>query len=76
MFGVFHHDLGEGVVAVIVPEQSADLTEEGIADALKENLSSFKHPRAVFFVAELPTNAMGKVEKKKLRENYRHLFDT
>ena len=76
VFGVFHHDLGEGVVAVIVPEQSADLTEEGIVDALKQNLSSFKHPRSVFFVTELPTNAMGKVEKKKLRENYRHLFDT
>ena len=76
VFGVHHRDLGEGVVAAIVPEQLADLTEEGIVDALEGNLSSFKLPRAVFIVDELPTNAMGKVEKKKLREKYKHLFDS
>ena len=75
VFGVPHTDLGEAVVAVIVLNQGGELSESDVIEQLGKHLSSFKLPRAVKFVLELPTNAMGKVEKKKLRVEYNHLFE-
>jgi malonyl-CoA/methylmalonyl-CoA synthetase len=34
----------------------------------RERIASFKRPRGVVFVEELPRNPMGKVLRKKLRE--------
>jgi acyl-CoA synthetase (AMP-forming)/AMP-acid ligase II len=44
------------------------LTEQAIRDAAGEQLASFKVPKSVVFVDELPRNAMGKVQKSDLRE--------
>ena len=38
--------------------------------ALKGEIASFKVPKRVDFVAELPRNAMGKVQKNLLRERF------
>jgi malonyl-CoA/methylmalonyl-CoA synthetase len=38
--------------------------------ALKSEIASFKVPKRVHFVAELPRNAMGKVQKNVLREQF------
>jgi malonyl-CoA/methylmalonyl-CoA synthetase len=37
-------------------------------------LARFKQPRRVIFVDTLPRNTMGKIEKTKLRADYRGLF--
>jgi malonyl-CoA/methylmalonyl-CoA synthetase len=37
---------------------------------LKSVLANFKVPKRVHFVADLPRNSMGKVQKKDLRERY------
>ena len=42
--------------------------------ALREQLAAFKTPKKVFFVDELPRNAMGKVQKNLLRERYAGTF--
>ena len=42
--------------------------------ALPAKLANFKVPKAVFFVTELPRNAMGKVQKNLLREKHAALF--
>jgi len=42
--------------------------------ALHGKLARFKQPRRILFVPELPRNAMGKIQKKQLREAYGHLF--
>jgi fatty-acyl-CoA synthase len=56
-------------VAVVVRRHEVE------ADALithcRTRLAHFKAPRAVFFVESLPRNAMGKVQKFKLREMLR-----
>ena len=39
-----------------------------LIEALKPVLAKFKLPRQVFMVDELPRNAMGKVQKNRLRE--------
>ena len=74
VIGVAHPDFGEAVVAVVVPQPGAELTEAAIAEGLKDRLARFKQPKAVKFVEELPRNTMGKVQKNVLREDYKALF--
>jgi malonyl-CoA/methylmalonyl-CoA synthetase len=76
VIGVPHADFGEGVVAVVVGKPGAALAEREIAEATREHLAAYKAPKAVFLVEQLPRNAMGKVEKAKLRETYKGTFAT
>ncbi|WP_137702813.1 malonate--CoA ligase [Marimonas lutisalis] len=73
VIGVPHPDFGEGVVAVIVKEDES-LTLEDITAETGSKLAKFKQPKHYEFVAELPRNTMGKVQKKALRETYAGLF--
>jgi malonyl-CoA/methylmalonyl-CoA synthetase len=66
--GVPDADFGEAVVAVVVATRGHRLTEAGVIEALKAGIAGFKVPKRVLFVAELPRNAMGKVQKNALRE--------
>jgi len=70
VIGVPHADFGEAVVAVVVPEAGAEISEAGIVASLKEKIANFKVPKQVHFVDELPRNAMGKVQKNVLRSRY------
>ena len=72
--GVRHADFGEAVVAVVVPKPGAALDGAAITAALKSRIANFKVPKAVFVLADLPRNAMGKVQKNLLREQYKTLF--
>ena len=74
VIGVPHPDFGEGVVAVI-DRQLKTLTEADVLRPLRERLAAFKVPKLVVFVDSLPRNAMGKVQKKLLRDTYRELFE-
>jgi malonyl-CoA/methylmalonyl-CoA synthetase len=42
--------------------------------ALKVKIAGFKVPKQLIVVDELPRNAMGKVQKNVLRQQYRDLF--
>jgi malonyl-CoA/methylmalonyl-CoA synthetase len=74
VIGVPHPDFGEAVVAVIVPKAGARLDAAAIIGALKGRIANFKVPKQVFIEAELPRNAMGKVQKKLLRDTHAALF--
>ncbi|HLL26750.1 MAG TPA: malonyl-CoA synthase [Xanthobacteraceae bacterium] len=74
VIGLPHPDFGEGVTAVVVCEQAANLSESEILAALADRLAKFKQPKRVFFVDELPRNAMGKVQKNVLRETYARTY--
>ena len=74
VIGLPHPDFGEGVTAVIVPAPTALLSEEAVLAALQERLARYKLPKRVFFDAELPRNAMGKVQKNALRERFKGLY--
>ena len=74
VIGVPHADFGEAVVAVIVAETGADIDEQSVVASLSGQLAKYKMPKRVFFVDELPRNAMGKVQKNSLREVYRDIF--
>ncbi len=72
--GVPHPDFGEAVVAVVVAKAGALLSGADIAAQLKGQIANFKVPKRVDVVAELPRNAMGKVQKNVLREQHKSLF--
>ena len=66
----------EGVVAVVVARPGQNLEPAALVAGLKARIANFKVPKHVFVVAELPRNAMGKVQKKLLREQHEGLFAT
>jgi len=74
VIGLPHPDFGEGVTAVVVPAAGAALSEADILAALEGRLAKYKLPKRVFFVRELPRNAMGKVQKKALREERKGIY--
>jgi malonyl-CoA/methylmalonyl-CoA synthetase len=74
VIGVPHPDFGEGVVAVVVPRPGTALEPAAVTAALKGRIANFKVPKRVYVVAELPRNAMGKVQKNLLRDQHRALF--
>jgi malonyl-CoA/methylmalonyl-CoA synthetase len=59
-------DLGERIVAFVVPSPGARPTSEELADHVARLLAPHKRPRAVRLVESLPRNAMGKVLKRQL----------
>ena len=74
LVGVPHPDFGEVGVAVVTPKLGAKLDGDAIIGALKSQLANFKIPKRCFVTAELPRNAMGKVQKNLLREQHKGLF--
>lgn len=59
-------DLGERIVAFVVPNPGVAPEAAELVDHVARLLSPHKRPRGVHFVDELPRNAMGKVMKKAL----------
>jgi malonyl-CoA/methylmalonyl-CoA synthetase len=74
VIGLPHEDFGEAVAAIVVLADGASLDAAPIQNALSKRLAKFKLPKRVIFAAELPRNAMGKVQKNLLREKFEDLF--
>jgi malonyl-CoA/methylmalonyl-CoA synthetase len=74
VIGLPHPDFGEGVCAVVACKPAHTLSEEDIIAPLKDVLARFKQPKRVIFLDELPRNAMGKIQKKELREQFADTF--
>ncbi|MFP6634919.1 MAG: long-chain-fatty-acid--CoA ligase [Dehalococcoidia bacterium] len=69
VIGIPDVEWGEEVRAVVVGREGG-VAEEELISYCNERLSSFKRPRSVVFIDELPRNVMGKVLKRDLREQY------
>ncbi len=70
VIGVPDEEWGEVPMAVLVVKKGEEATPEELMEYCRANLASFKRPRSVVFVDELPRNPMGKVLKRVLREQY------
>lgn len=71
VIGVPHPDFGEAVTAVVVRTgDGAGLSEAAVVGQIKGQLAGYKVPKRVYFVDQLPRNAMGKVQKNELRVRF------
>lgn len=59
---------GETIKAFVVLKEEEELAEKELIEFCKEKLASFKVPRSITFLEELPKTAVGKVLKRKLKE--------
>jgi malonyl-CoA/methylmalonyl-CoA synthetase len=59
-------DFGEKVVAAIALKEAFTIPDEELITHCKSRLATYKCPKQIFFVAELPRNAMGKIQKNIL----------
>ena len=59
---------------MVVPDGSEQLDPGALLDSLSGTLAKFKQPKRIFVVDELPRNAMGKVQKKALRDRYTNIY--
>src|SRR5690242_6266902 len=66
VIGVEDEEFGQRLKAFVVLEEGAELAEDELKAHVKANLASYKTPREVEFVEELPRNATGKVLKRDL----------
>ena len=61
-------DLGERIVAWVVAEPGHNTSADELAEHVATLLTKHKRPREVYFLDELPRNAMGKVMKRELED--------
>lgn len=70
VIGVPDDKWGEALKAIVSLKTGMKASEEEIIDFCKQNLASYKKPKSVEFIDELPKNPYGKILKKELREKY------
>jgi long-chain acyl-CoA synthetase len=70
VFGIPSEHWGEAVHATVVRSPGSSLTGEGITAFAREHLASYKVPRSVNFVDDLPRTGSGKLLKRQLRAPY------
>lgn len=69
VLGIPDEEFGEKVAAVVVPEdRRVELPVEGLMDFCRRHLAPYKCPKVLVVADQMPRNAMGKVEKRVLRE--------
>ncbi len=64
--GVDDERFGQRLKAFVVVRDGVSLTEDEVRDYVRENLATYKVPREVVFLDDLPRNPTGKVLKRRL----------
>src|SRR5271166_5608172 len=62
-FAVPHDMLGEDIAAAVVLREGESATEQELRAFLSERLATFKVPRKIHFVAEIPKGSTGKLQR-------------
>ena len=70
VIGVPDPKWGEAIKAVVAIQPAANVSEEELIDFCKQHIASFKKPKSVDFIDELPKNNYGKIVKRQLRDKY------
>ncbi len=75
--GVADPEWGERIAAAVVPaERTGDTVEKDVllarlAERVEASLASYKKPRELIIVDQLPRNALGKIQKHRIIEDFR-----
>jgi fatty-acyl-CoA synthase/long-chain acyl-CoA synthetase len=76
VFGVPSDEWGESVHAVIVRRPGSDLDDSAVVAHARAHLASYKVPRSVSWLDELPKTGSGKILKRELRQPFWADHDT
>lgn len=68
VIGVPSEAYGEEVMAGVILKEGEEMTEEEVKEFVGARMAKHKVPRYVRFVDSFPTNAAGKIQKFKMRE--------
>ncbi|MBI5605173.1 MAG: long-chain-fatty-acid--CoA ligase [Deltaproteobacteria bacterium] len=61
---------GESIKGIVVLKKGLEATEQELIDFCKAHLASFKKPKSIELVKELPKTPSGKILKTELRKRY------
>lgn len=67
VIGVPDREMGEEICAFVALRPGVTVDQETLVAFCRQRLSSYKYPRIMHFVAELPKNATGKIDKTGLK---------
>jgi acyl-CoA synthetase (AMP-forming)/AMP-acid ligase II len=70
VFGIPSEEWGEVVHAVVVKRPGSELDESSVSAHAREHLASYKVPRSISWLDELPKTGSGKILKRELRAPY------
>lgn len=70
VIGVPDAKWGESIKAIVSLAEGKSVTEEELIAFCKDNIASYKKPKSVDFVDELPKSNYGKILKRELRAKY------
>ncbi len=70
IIGVPDPKWGEAIKAVVTFVEGKSATEDELIVFCKDNIASYKKPKSVDFLDELPKNNYGKILKRELRAKY------
>ena len=65
--GVDDEEFGQRLAAFVVAAEGASLDEDAVRTYVKTHLATYKVPRSVTFVDEIPRNATGKILRRQLQ---------
>lgn len=68
VIGVPSEAYGEEVMACVILKEGEEMTEEEVKEFVGARMAKHKVPRYIRFVDSFPTNAAGKIQKFKMRE--------
>lgn len=66
VIGIPDEKWGESVIAYVVPNGRGNIEKEALLQLCQHHLASFKKPKEIFIVNELPKSSYGKILKREL----------
>lgn len=70
VIGVKDKKWGEAIKGVVVTNQNSQTTVGQLIEHCKKQLPGYKCPKSIDFIQQLPKNPIGKIVRKKLRDQY------
>ncbi len=70
VFGASDPFWGETITATVVVREGSKATMEELMQFCKERLASYKRPKRIHFLKDLPKNLYGKVLRKELKKQF------